>query len=925
VGYVKTEITVGSASFINVVLTADNTLDEVVVVAYGTQKKENITAAVATVKAEELEQVPLSSFEQILQGRLPGVEISSGSGQPGTVARVRVRGQSSISGNNTPLYIVDGIEIDPNSFASLNSNNFESVTVLKDAEATSLYGSRGGAGVIVVTTKKGKFNQKTTISLRTFSGISQAPSLNRDVLDAQQFLEISRLLNFNGAGTLSDADIAAQVEALGNFDPENTLLRTGRTNSYELSANGGGENTSFFTSLSYFEQESTVINSDLQRINTSLNLNHKFNEKFSFEFNNSLGFSRINNVPNNGGVSLANPFLAPFIGNPTEPIFNDDGTFNSGNPTLPRLLPNIFEDLQLGLRETEEFKLISTARFNYNFTDWLKLSYNVGIDFEDDFTVNAFNPITFRGTTVPAIGGQGQQQEISIRDLRFTSTLQLGFDKSFGKHDVGASIFWEVNNREIRASSFTGFGIEPSLFGFSDGITAGTADNGLIPTVANLNVAQSGATIARNSIVSVFGRANYTYDNRFGFSGSLRSDRSSRIAPENSDIIFYSVSARWNLENEKFLENATWIDQLKPRISFGTSGNDAGVPPNAFIQQLGLPLFNGGQQFVLGGLANTNSLWEFTEQFNAGVDFGFWKGTLSGSFDYYRSVTSNLLLNVNLPAIFGDNAVFLNTGSIDSEGVELALNYNIFQNEDWRVSVFGNGAYNFGTVRSLGLSEQIEVATSIVREGEQLGAQFVVEFAGVNPANGQPLYRDLDGNITTEFSDANRRTGFGSSEPLYTGGFGFDAGYKGFSISTLFAFQAEVTRFNNATFFQENFNFLGAGLNQSETILTFFQNAGDITEIPAPFVNGQATQRQFSTQDLEDASFLRLRDITISYSFDRILKNNSVLKNARIYARGVNLLTFTNFTGLDPEDNNNIAQFEFPNPRQYTFGLDLTF
>lgn len=925
IGYAQQSFTVGNQSSFNVTLVQDSSLEEVVLVGYNTSKRSEITSAVATIRSDQLEQSPLATFDQILQGRLPGLEVSSGSGQPGTPARIRIRGTSSILGNSVPLYIVDGIQIDPQSFASLNANDFETVSVLKDAQATSLYGARGAAGVIQITTKTGSSTpQKAQVSLRSFSGIAEAPSLNEDVLTGRQFLELSRQLGFNGAGTLTDADIDAQLAALNGQNPTDALLRVGRTTSHELSVTGASEQIGYFSSISYFEQEGTVPNSDLQRITARMNLGFDVNDKLRIQLNNFIGFSRINAVPSNGGVNLANPFLIPTLGNPVFPVFNDDGSFNTGNPTLLRVAPNVLEDLTLGIREEEEVKVIISANAQYNFTNYLNLRYNVGIDFEDDFEVNALNPATFRGQTIPAItdagaGLFGNQNEQNRRDLNFTSTLSLNFSKTFSDvHQVDASVFFEVNNRDFRSSTFTGFGIEPALFGFANAITQGTVDNGIIPTVGGFRT--------RNSLVSYFATGGYSYDNRYGITASVRRDRSSRIDPEFSGVAFYSVGGRWSLDNETFIEDIDAISQLKLRASFGTTGNDASALDNGFIQQLVNPIFLGSPQLVLAGLANTQSRWEFTEQFNLGLDFGFFKNRLTGTFDYYTSTTEDLSVNLNLPAAFGDTNVNTNIGSIENEGLELALDYTLVNNENWRVNIFGNAAYNFGRVTDLGPQiDEFVNGTSIVRVGEQLGAHFVVEFAGVNPSNGEPLYRDADGNITNVFDGNDARTGFGSSEPLYTGGFGFDVNYKGFGLSSLFAFQAEVTRFNNTSFFLENFNFLGSGFNQSSSVLDFFQNPGDITDIPAPFVNGQATQRQFSSRDLEDASFLRLRDVTASYTVPNRFLKNLFLKGARVYARGVNLLTFTKFTGLDPEDNNNISQFEFPNAKQYTFGLDLTF
>lgn len=928
IGYAQQTLPVGAQSSFSIILSADSTLDEVVVVGYKAVKRSNVTSAVATVDADKLTSVPLATFDQILQGRLPGVEISSGSGQPGgNNARVRVRGSSSISGNNTPLYVVDGIVIDPNSFNSLNSNDFESVTVLKDALATAQYGARGATGVILVETKKGT-NQggKTTLNFRTFSGISQAPTLNTPVLNARQFLEISRDLGLNGAGGLSDADINNQVDALGGINPTDALTRLGRTSSYELSARGGTQSVNHFSSISYFEQEGTIPNSALQRITARVNLGFKVNEKLTIGLNNFLGFSRLNDVPSDGGVNLANPFLIPFIGNPTVPTFNDDGSFNVGNPTLSRLAPNILEDIETGIRENEEFKLIFSANAQYDFTNYLNVRYNVGIDFEDNFRVNAFNPGSFRGQTVatpnnPALNLFGSQEELNNRDINLTSTLSLNFLKTFAlKHTISASAFFEINDRHFRSSNFEGFGLEPTLFGFADAITQGNGENELFADVNGF--------VVRQNLVSVFGLFDYDYDNRFGIEGSLRRDQSSRVAPENSSILFGGVGARWNLQNENFLKESDWITVLKLRASWGQTGNNDFPVFNNFIQQLSnAPLFNGQPQLVTAGLANTNAQWEFTEQINFGLDFSLWRGKLSGTFDYYEKDTDNLFVQQNLPAAFGDqNGVFVNTGELKNNGVEVGLSWYPINTNNWSLNIFGNAAYNFSEIVSLGDQiTEFEQGTSIIRVGEQLGSHFVVEYAGVNPSNGEPLYRDLDGNITNVFNAANAKTGFGSSEPLYTGGFGFDLGYRGFSLSTLFAFQAEVDRFNNTTFFLENFNFLGSGLNQSTAILDYFQEPGDITDIPAPFVNGQPTQRQFSSQDIEDASFLRLRDITLAYTLNQKLLKNTFLESAQIYARGVNLLTFTKFSGLDPEDDNNISSFEFPQAKQYTFGIDLTF
>ncbi|NER14968.1 SusC/RagA family TonB-linked outer membrane protein [Leptobacterium flavescens] len=908
IGQLTVERTVGAANVINVQLLQDaEVLDEVVVLGYGTKSVAKVSAAVSSVSSEQIEQVPIASFEQILQGRAPGLEIRSGNGAPGSAARVRIRGSASINGNNDPLYIIDGVPVDENSFASFNPNDFENVSVLKDAQASSLYGSRAAAGVIVITTKKGRKGQKTQFSYRSQIGFSEVPEPNFEVLSARQFLELGRTI---GANNLSDAEIDQQVAAAPR-NLRDEVFRTGTTLSQEFSARGGSENISYFASANYFEQEGIVIGSELQRLTTRLNLDIQASERLKFGINTSLGFSRRDFLVNNAGVNLNNPVLVPFIANPLVNVRNDDGTFNTGDG-LSFLAPNVVERTQTGINESEEFKLVASGYLNYKFTDFLSFNYTLGVDFEDDFDVFATNPNSEFGRDATP-GNAGNQQETSRRDTRIVSTAQLKYEDTFAeKHYVTASGFVEYIKGFFRSSTFQGFGIEPELFGFANSITPGTTDNGLIPTV--------GGVTTENGLFSVFGTAGYEYDGKYGIDVSLRNDKSSRFAPTENSATFYSVAGRWNVDREKFLDNAEWITSLKLRASFGTSGNEQSIGDFQFLPNLGRTLFQGENVLVQGAVANEGIRWEFTEQFNVGVDFGFLNNRISGSVDYYNRETSDLIIPFNLPAAFGDNSVNANAGSLVNKGFEIAVSGDVWRSEDAVLTVFGNIAFNDNEVTDLGQVDQFEQGTSVIRVGERLGSHFVTEFAGVNPSNGEPLYRDLDGNITNVFSDAFRRTGFGSSEPEYTGGFGLNFRWKGFEVSSLFSFVGGFFRFNNVSFFTENFNFFNAGLNQDVRLLDVFQNPGDITDIPAP-----QFQRQFSSQDIEDASFLRFRNLTVGYNVSGKVLERLSLTGLRIYVQGVNLATWTKFRGFDPEDNNNISSFEFPNPRQFTLGLDLNF
>jgi TonB-linked SusC/RagA family outer membrane protein len=905
------EVVIANQSTINIIL-EDNLdyLDEVVVTGYDTKLKVKSTSAISTVKGEEVQDVPFASFEQILQGRLPGVDISSGSGQPGDVASVTIRGINSINGNTTPLYIVDGIQIDPQSFASLNPNDFETYNVLKDAQAKSIYGSRAAAGVIVITTKRGQAG-KAKLQYRTYSGWSIAPELNQDVLNPRQYLEFAREFGAAGFGGITDEEIDQRVLDLGGYNLRDDLLRVGQNTNHELVATGGTEDTRYYSSIGYFEQEGTAAFNDLTRLTARVNLDAKLTDRLKVALNTSLGFTRRNLVNSSGGANLDNIYLLPYLGNPVTRVFDEEGNYNTGQGGL-FAAGNLLEDSALGVNQNEEFKLITSANFEFKILDQLKANYNIGVDFEDDFRQRGRNPNAFRGN-LAAVGNAGDLFENSIRDVNFTNTLTLNYLDTFAdKHTVSFTGLVEAIRRDFRSSNFEGFGIDPDLIGFPASITPGTPDNRLIPTVGGVQI------VSGLFSLGVFG--SYDFDNKYGFEFGLRQDSSSRVAADNTDAVFYSVGLRWNIEEEDFMKDVDWVDVLKLRGGFGTSGNDSSVGENAAFQLLGNPLFQGEPTYVRAGLANPAIGWEITEDLNFGLDYSLFKGKLSGSVDWYKSVTKDLILPFNLSAAFGAGSLNENAGTLENTGVEAAINYTVLQSDDWRVKLHANGAYNFGVITDLGQQDQFTFGTSIARVGEQIQSIFEVPFVGVNPQNGDALYLDLDGNVTNQYSDGFARTGFGSSIPLYTGGFGLDVNYKNLSLSSLFVYQAEVNRINNDSFFLENINLLNQGFNQSVTVLDRWQEPGDITNMPRYTQN-----RFFSSADIEDASFLRLRDVTLAYNFDEKLLKNLPISSMRLYARGVNLLTFTKWTGLDPESDSNIQQFEYANPTIYTIGLDVNF
>jgi TonB-linked SusC/RagA family outer membrane protein len=728
-------------------------------------------------------------------------------------------------------------------------------------------------------------------------------------MNTNQYLTYNRIL---GNNSLTDAEIATRADEV-DTNWTDIFYRTGTTNTQNFTARGGSENTQFFASLGYYQQEGIFPNSDLQRFTTRLNLDHQAG-RFSFGLNSSIGFGQRNFIPQENGISTGNPALAPFLARPTERLFNDDGTIAVGGGNTGA---NVYQDVLRNISSQDELKLVVSGNASYKFSDNFSADYRLGIDFEDDFSIGATPPDTRRGGLVNP-GNAGVYSEANRRDAFITSTAALNYRQVFNeRHSVSASAYTEYIKNWFRSSNYTGYGLEPALFGYANAITAGTVDNELIPLVSG------GYSIT--GIFSVFGTASYEYDNRYGVDLSVRNDKSSRFAKDDNSATFYAVAGRWNIDREPFMADVDFVNVLKLRGSYGTSGNERAIGANQAIQQLGLGTsYNGIRPFFQGGIANESLTWETTIQANIGLDFELFNSRLRGTIDIYDKDTEDLFISFTIPYYYGDNSVQVNGGSVQNQGVELSLAYDVLRSDapdGLNLTLNGNISYNENEILSLGDQvNQFEQGTSIIRVGEAIGSQYVVEWAGVNPANGEPLYRDLDGNITNVFTNANQKTGFGTSEPPVVGGFGFDLSYKGFTFSNLWTFANKFSRFNNQSFFLENPNFAG-NFNQTTNNLTIWQQPGDITEIQS-----NAYARQFSSKDIEDASFLRLRNVTLAYNFpESVLSKLGFVNGVRLYAQGVNLLTFTEFTGFDPEDDNNIAGFEYPTPRQYTFGVDINF
>ena len=906
-GFENVEYLIGSTTptRLDVQLKEDaSELEEVVVVAYGTQKRAAIVGAVSSVTAETIENVPIASFDQILKGQAPGLHVISGSGQPGTAAKVRIRGTHSINGGSTPLYILDGVPITEQDFATLNPNDFESVSVLKDAASTSIYGSRGASGVIVITTKSGNFDTPTRIQYSTQYGLSEVGQKRFGLMSGPEKMIYENILN---PGKFTDEEIANAPDV----DWSDVFFRTGTTKTHDLSVSGGSEKTRFYTSLSYYDQEGIGLRSNLQRFNYRINLDHKVSERVNTGGNVSMGYSKSNFIAAEAALNTNNPFAAAYLAQPYIPIFGEDGYWNVGVDEFgnTKLGPNALENLNRNISKRADLKLLASFYGEAELIKNVTARVDMGVDYRGRTSEAGSSPETYYGQNAVDFE-EGHYSYTNSYIANINTIAALRYNNTWNEiHSLSLGAFTEYYKYHFQSGFFTGYGINPKLVGYAQGVTNEAA---YLPSV--------GGSVNERGLFSYFGNLKYNYAEKYYLDLTARRDASSRFSEANKWGTFWAVGASWNISEEPFMEAADWVDNLKLRGSYGTSGNESGIGSFQDQGTYGTTSYNGIPGITVASIGNDQLKWEESAKLDIGIDFDFFNNRISGSVDWYEEIISDLFINQSLSASSGFGFIDANAGKMRNRGWDGFLKAHLIRTPDFGFSVNGNFTYNQNEILDLGQEDEYELGTSIIREGLAYGSHYIVGWAGVNPATGQPLYLDADGNITTVYNAANSTANWGSFEPIWTGGFGAELRFKGFSVSSLFTYAQDYYRFNNQSFFMENANF-GESYNMSTEMFTMWQFPGQITDI-----QGAGFNREFTSKDIEDASYVRLTNLTASFRLPpAMLEATGVFENVRVFVLGQNLYTWTNYTGFDPEDSNNIAHYEYPTPRTITFGVDLTF
>ncbi len=941
-------ITVGSGSVINVTMKADNILDVVSVEGYRTTSKPLSNVAAVTVTAKTIEGRPNASFIQTLQGQVPGLNISTGSGQPGANSTVILRGYGSINGNVEPLYVIDGVPLTVDNFRSLNPNDIESVSVLKDAGATAIYGNRGANGVIIVTTKRGDFSTDLQIKYNSMFGFNTLQDNKYNVMNSQQILAMEKSMGQGFGNTLTDDEIANYAFST---DWKDVLFRTGTSQSHVLSLTSGGKNTASYTSLGYYNIEGILENTALNRFNFRNNTSGKTTDgKFTYNTSFTANFSKNNEIwgAGSGNVNL-NPLLGAMRGLPyISPSWYVNGPqlhamytgadnpygVGVGNLALTPLM--LMDQFRTFVYDTNEIKSIANLQGAYKITDDLTIGTSFGADFTETQFLLHRRPDNFTELLFQAANEEylGYQTENTVRNILLNSTTRLNYNKTFAeKHTIDVSAFVEYFKAHAKSMQYTQNGLDPKL-------SAPGAGTGFIPHdptggTPQLYVPEVAAGKSTAGLFSYFATADYDYNKRYGFAASIRRDASFRFATTNRWGTFWSVSGRWNIDQEDFMADSGF-QMLKLRASYGTAGNQnitgqtvfGGANLTKSLYSLLSVGYANNPSYVTSQLGNDDLRWETIAQFNVGVDFQTLSSRLRGSLDVYRKHTTDMYVDTPLSAITGFGSIYANVAEMENRGVEAILHYDVFPSDsEFQLTLSANGSYNKNKIIDIAAEEgRVSATYQVYENGHPMLEYFLVRYAGVNPANGNALFYTADGQLTESPDEDLDRVHTGKTFfPIYQGGFGFNAEYKNFFLTTQFNFVADIWRFDWD--YESLMSTAPSGefgqFNKSSDLTRAWTPDNRYTDVPALTY----TTSNYDVHDrfLKDASYLRLRFISFGYDFSKEFLKGTFIDGLRVYAQGENLVTWSKWRGWDAESNRASDYSQYPTPRTIAFGLDLQF
>ncbi len=885
---------------LNVVLESDAELiDEVVVVAYGTRKKGTIAGSVATVKAEKMENVPAAGFDQSLQGQTPGLQVISNSGEPSKAAVFQIRGTNSINSGTSPLFILDGVPISSSDFNTISPGDIESISVLKDASSTSIYGARAANGVVVITTKRGLSIDKAKVTLRAQYGISQLASDDKWMLmDTPERIRFEQEIGIDKG---KDYELLSRtnVNWLNEVFNDSAPLQ-----SYELSVNRATDRLNYYVSGGFFDQEGIAQSSNFRRFNMRANAEVKASNWLKVGTSTMTTYEEVQQAEE-GAMALYTPIAGSRFMLPYWNPYNEDGSLASeNNGTWTGTGQNPIEWMANNPVQYKKYKLLSTVFADITPVKNLTIHTQFGVDYTHS---TAFMQ-SFPSYIINNESGSAGRSSSDILSLSETTT---------------ANYRWALNDNHSFNFMLGQEAVNYQSTGFQ-AIAVGQAHD-MLTTLSSGTRATS--WVDNNSsyyYLSFFFRGEYNFKDLYYAEAAVRTDASSRFGKQNRWGGFWSLGFMWNIKNEAFLKDVKWLSGAQIALSTGTSGNSEIPNYDHLALVSGGPNYLGQAGIYPMQSGNSTLGWEQTWTNNVGLRLSF-INRIGLDVDFYHKKTTNILMLVPQSyALTGEKNRWENIGAMVNRGVEISANADIIRTKDFTWNVSANVSYNKNKLVELynGVTEYVQSTTGLkFVVGHPVHEFFLNRYAGVNPANGDALWYTKDGELTTEFREEDKVMTGKTFDSPWAGGFGTSLAWKGLSLSAQFSWMANRWVMNNDRFFEES-NGLYSSYNQSKRLLyDRWKKPGDVTDIPRYGVVAQLDDRF-----LENASFLRLKNLTLAYVLPQAwLKKSNFFSSARVYLQGQNLLTFTGFQGLDPEVASNIYRAQYPASRQFTLGVEVSF
>ena len=905
-----------------VVLQVDShTLEQVVITGYGSAKKlGSVVGSIASVDKKKLESIVTPNFTDALAGQVSGLSVLSAAGDPSASATIRLRGINSIQSSSQPLFILDGAPIDASFYATLNPADIESITVLKDAASTAIYGARAANGVIVLTSKQGKYSEQVSLSVRAQYGIAGPTSDGVEMMNSKQYIKFRDLI-----GQPVSDDIRNLVDKYNINTNWRDEMIDDAAPTFDVNATmqGGGQTVNYYVSFNHHKQDGLIEMSKMHRNTLNARINARLNRFFKIGFTTNLGVQRYSQNAEwgaSGKIYSANPLVfarqaLPFD-TPYQYTIDENGKMIKGDRAIGLKYTGIVMPWWYNShRNYYRNKLTLNTSLTETFTPLEGLTFQAlqSLNGLEGMNHGSFSPydafVDGMGNKIDAMKGSASAS--SSRYYQFTLSHTAEWRKQFGDHYIGILLGEETRIERSRG-----------LSAYSEGQT--DPRRLLLPHGTTVTPADLGDSFGEEVANSLFANAEYNYKEKYYVTGSIRRDGSSKFAPGHRWGTFWSAGAKWDLKKENFLKDVKWLNDLSLSVNYGTTGNDSGAGSYDFYGLFGDGgLYHGESSIGIASMSKLDLSWETTAKWNVGLNFSIFDRA-HFTVDFYRNKSTDMLMSIPYSRTTGFSSGIGNVASMTNTGIEANVDVDILKTKDFYWSFKANVGYNKNEITELfqGRDEYVIANTGLkMAVGHAYGEFYYVRSAGVDPQTGAPLYYDKDGNKTKKYNEERDAVFLGKNRYApWTGGFGTNFRYKNVSLIADFAWVAGKYMMINDDYFIANPQ-LATGWNQRVEMLNIWTTPGQITDIPGAKYDVQITDHM-----VQNASFLRMKTLSIQYEFPKKwMQATRYIKGVKVFGIARNLFTITPFEGYDPEPDMNLVQFNYPNTRQFVIGAEISF